>query len=106
VGGKLTLKATIGWAEGTCSRCGKTHRQKRPADTAVCDCHRICPLCGAEMTPFNPDLNPRTYRAEEGVALKGQSVESPLWTAETVYVCNNHYPPYYSSQKPVEVKLS
>jgi hypothetical protein len=58
------------------------------------------------MTPFNPDLNPKTYGAEEGAALKGQSVESPGWTAETVYVCHNHSPPFYSGQKPVEVKLS
>jgi hypothetical protein len=58
------------------------------------------------MTPFNPDLNSKTYGAEEGVALKGQAVESPAWTAETVYVCINHSPPFYSNQKPVEVKLS
>jgi len=58
------------------------------------------------MTPFNPSLNPGTYGAEEGAALKGQAVESPAWTTETVYVCHNHSPPYYSSQKPVEVKLS
>jgi hypothetical protein len=58
------------------------------------------------MTPFNPELNPRTYRAEKDVALKGQSVESPGWTAETVYICYTHSPPYYSDQKPVEVKLS
>jgi len=100
------MTATIGWAEGTCSRCGKTYRQKRPASTVVCDCYRICPLCGTEMTPFNPTLNPRTYGAEEATAVKGQAVESPGWTAETVYVCNNHSPPYYSSQRPVEVKLS
>ena len=106
MGGKLTLKATIGWVEGTCSQCGKTYRQKRPAGIVVCGCYRICPLCGDEMTPFNPVLNPGTYGAEEGVALKGQSLESPLWTAETVYVCNNHSPPFYSGQKPVEVKLS
>jgi hypothetical protein len=100
------MTAIIGWAEGTCSRCGKTYRLKRLSDTIVCDCHRICPLCGAEMTPFNPSLNPGTYGAEEGAALKGQAVESPAWTTETVYVCHNHSPPYYSSQKPVEVKLS
>ena len=58
------------------------------------------------MTPFCPELNPRTYGAEEGAALKGQAVESPLWTAETVYVCSNHSSPYYSDQKPVKVKLS
>ena len=106
MGGKLTLKATIGWAEGNCSRCGKTLRQKRPADVVMCDCYRYCPLCGAEMTPLNPELNPRTYGAEEAMALKGQSVQSPGWTAETVLVCNNHSPPFYSSQKPVEVRLS
>jgi hypothetical protein len=58
------------------------------------------------MTPFYPDLNPGTYGAAEGAALKGQAVESPGWTVETVYVCHNHSPPYYSDQKPVEVKLS
>jgi len=58
------------------------------------------------MTPFNPDLNPRIYGSEEGAALKGQAVESLGWTAETVYVCSNHSPPFYSDQKPVEVKLS
>ncbi len=59
-----------------------------------------------KMAPFNPDLNHRTYGAEEEVALKGQSVGSPGWSAETVLACHNHTPPFYSSQKPVEVQLS
>lgn len=96
----------IGYAEGECPRCGKILRRRRPADVAVCDCYRYCPLCGSEMTPFTPDLTPSTYRAEEAQALKGEAVESPEWTIETLYVCNNHAPPYYSKQKPVEVKLS
>jgi hypothetical protein len=58
------------------------------------------------MTPFTPDLTPGTYRVEKSLALKGQAAETPEWTIETLYVCNNHSPPYYSSQKPVEVKLS
>jgi len=58
------------------------------------------------MTPFIPDLSPRTYRAEEGAALKGQAAQSPEWSIETVYVCSNHSPPHYSCQKPVEVKMS
>jgi len=58
------------------------------------------------MKPFSPDLTPSTYGAEEDFALKGQAAESPRWTVETIYVCCDHSPPYYSSQKPVEVKLS
>ena len=96
----------IGYAEGECPRCGKTLRRRRPADYAVCDCYEYCPLCGAKMTPFTPDLTPSTYRVEESLAIKGQAVESPEWTMETLYVCYNHTPPYYSKQKPVEVKLS
>ncbi|MCW4016814.1 MAG: hypothetical protein NWF06_10625 [Candidatus Bathyarchaeota archaeon] len=100
------MTTKIGYATGTCSRCGKTMHQKRPADTAVCSCYRVCPLCGAEMTPFYADLNAKTYGSQQSAALKGQAVESSEWSVETVYVCNNHSPPYYSSQKPVEVKMS
>ena len=82
----------IGFAEGTCNRCGKTLRRKRPADLAVCSCYEYCPLCGAKMTPYTPDLTPSTYDPEKGL--------------EVFYVCNKHTPPYYSTQKPVEVKLT
>jgi ssDNA-binding Zn-finger/Zn-ribbon topoisomerase 1 len=95
-----------GFAKGSCPKCGKLLVRKRPADLAVCDCYKYCPLCGAEMTPFNPDLTPSTYRGEESYAVKGQAVLFHEWTVETLYVCHNHTPPYYSCQKPVEVKLS
>ena len=36
----MTVK--IGFAEGTCPKCGKTLRRRRPADYAVCDCYRYC----------------------------------------------------------------
>jgi len=61
------------------------------ADYAVCDWHIYCPLCGAKMTPYTPDLTPTTYESEKGL--------------DALYVCNNHAPPHYSSQKPVEVRL-
>lgn len=96
----------VGYASGTCSKCGKLLIRKRPAGVAVCDCYRYCPLCGAEMTPYTTDLTPSIYRAEESFAVKGQAVEKAEASIETLYVCNNHSPPYYSSQKPVEVKLS
>ena len=96
----------IGWVEGQCPRCGQVLRRKYLADLAVCVCYKYCPLCGAEMTPFTPDLTPSTYRAEESCAVKVQAVESPEWTVETIYVCYNHSPPHYSNQKPVEVRLS
>ena len=66
--------------------------RKRSADLAVCDCYEYCPLCGAKMQPFSPDLTPRAYEAEKGLAV--------------FYFCHNHAPPYYSKQKPVEVRLS
>ena len=96
----------MGFAEGFCSRCGKTLRSRRPADLVVCDCYEYCPLCGAKMTPFTPDLTPSTYRAEESYGLKGQAVEKAEAGIETIMVCNNHAPPYYSGQKPVEVRLT
>ena len=43
------------------------------------------------MTPYTPDLTPINYESEKGL--------------DGVYVCGNHAPPYYSSQKPVEVRL-
>jgi hypothetical protein len=61
------------------------------ADYAVCDWHIYCPLCGAKMTPYTSDLTPTTYESEKGL--------------NVLYVCNNNAPPYYSSQKHVEVRL-
>ena len=84
--------AKIGFAEGKCGVCGKTLRRRCPADFAVCDCYECCPLCGEKMTPYTPDLSPITYDPEKGL--------------EVLYVCNNHSPPHYSKQKPVEVHLS
>ena len=82
----------IGYASGTCPKCGKLLIRKRPADLAVCDCYEYCPLCDEKMTPYTPDLTPTIYESDKGL--------------EVFYVCNNHVPPYYSKQKPVEVKLS
>lgn len=82
----------VGFAEGECPACGRTLRRRRPAEYAVCDCYERCPLCGAKMTPYTPDLTPTTYESEKGLRV--------------LYVCNSHTPPYYSKQKPVEVKLS
>lgn len=100
------VTAKIGFAVGTCPKCGRTLRRKRPADIAVCDCFKECPLCGAQMNPYTPDLTPSTYRAEESYALKGQAVENAEAGIETIRVCNDHTPPYFSSQKPVEVRLT
>jgi len=61
------------------------------ADYAVCDWHIYRPLCGEKMTPYTPDLSPIVYESDEGL--------------NVLYVCNNHAPPHYSSQKPVEVRL-
>jgi len=82
----------VGFAVGTCPRCGKTLRRRRPADYGVCDCYEYCPLCGKKMEAYTPDLTPTTYESDKGL--------------EVFYVCNNHTPPYYSKQKPVEVRLT
>ncbi len=95
------------WVEGVCGECGKTIRRRSPVPIVVtCSCYRYCPLCGAEMNPYTPDLNPRSYRREDdpGWDLLGVATKSEA-TVETLYVCNNHTPPHYSSQKPVEVLL-
>jgi hypothetical protein len=77
--------------EGKCPHCGKVHYSDRGDDVIVCDCWRYCPLCGAEMTHYMPDLAPRSY-----------SVDGKQDFA-ILRVCLLHSPPFYSSLKPVEV---
>lgn len=89
----------IGFAEGTCSKCGKTLRRRRPADIAVCDCYLYCPLCGKKMQPYTPDLTPSTYGPIESEEATGDT-ESPM---NILYFCASCR--YYSAQVPVEVKL-
>lgn len=100
------MVAKVGYVQGKCPVCGKLLIGKRPADLAVCDCYEYCPLCGAKMAPFTPDLTSSIYGAEESCGLKGQAVENAEAGIETVMVCSNHTPPYYSRQKPVEVRLT
>jgi len=99
----------VGYVQGTCPICGKILVRKRPADYAVCDCYRYCPLCdpphAVPMTIFTPDLTPSTYRNEKAHSVKGGNAEPPEWTSETLYACYNHSSPYYSKQRPVEVRL-
>jgi hypothetical protein len=57
------------------------------------------------MTPFAPDLTSATYRNEEAGDVKGGSAEPSEQSLEILYVCSNHSPPFYSKQKPVEVRL-
>jgi len=81
----------VGKAVGVCGVCGQTLTRDRPADIAYCDCYRYCPNCGRAMTPYTPDLNGKNYDPERGL--------------KVLFVCTNHSPPYYSTQKPVEVQL-
>ena len=76
---------------GKCGKCGKTYYSNRKGDIIVCDCWKYCPLCGAEMQPYTPDLTPSFY------GLDGKR------DLHVLMVCMNHSPPFYSSQKPVEV---
>jgi hypothetical protein len=77
--------------DGKCQRCGKVYHASRKGEIVVCDCWRICPLCGAEMEPFTPEVLPLAY----GVNGKRELC--------TLMVCLRHFPPFYSTQKPVEV---
>jgi len=87
----LTVK--VGLAFGRCPKCGRVYVAHRPTQPIQCDCWRTCPICGREMKPYTPDLTPSTY----GLDGKG-NLKILLW-------CDRHTPPYYSSQKPVEVTL-
>ncbi|MEM3699837.1 MAG: hypothetical protein QXL57_03085 [Candidatus Bathyarchaeia archaeon] len=77
--------------EGKCPSCGKTHYSNRKDDIVVCDCYRLCPLCGAEMEPYPSDLAPNTYAADGKRDLA------------ILMVCSHHSPPFFSTRKPVEV---
>jgi len=77
--------------EGKCPRCGKIHRSNRKGEIVVCGCWSTCPVCGAEMEPFTPDVSFLAY----GISGKREFL--------AMMVCNLHYPPFYSTQKPVEV---
>lgn len=79
--------------EGKCSVCGKVYYSDRKGDIIICDCWKYCPLCGAEMQPYTPDLAPKTYGMDGKRDLK------------ILMVCNEHSPPFYSTQKPVEVEM-
>jgi len=90
---------------GTCGHCGKTIRRLSNMPLMVeCDCYLYCPLCGAEMTPYAPNLTPKTYRAEGDYDPLGEASKSEV-TVETLFVCLNHDPPFYSTRKPMEVML-
>jgi len=98
------MVAKIGYAEGTCPKCGKTLRRRRPADLAVCDCYEYCSVCTpaytVKMDPYTPDLTPPTYGPIEGETATGDT-KSPI---KILYRCPKCG--YYSAQLPVEVKLT
>ena len=88
----------VGDAVGKCPACGREYRRPRPVVLpVVCDCYRDCPMCGATMEPYSPDLDPTTYGREENPY--GQSARM-----DTIMRCPECG--YLSSRKPVEVELS
>jgi len=99
----MTVK--IGLAMGRCERCGRVYTAPRPAQPVTCDCYKECPICGAEMTPFNPGvIDPETYRGQETpLASTKTDVQDADWRLDTLYYCATC--DYYSSQPPVEVTL-
>jgi len=91
------MTVRVGVAEGKCPVCGRVYIASRPAMPVLCDCYKLCPICTpawtVPMTLYQPDLTPQTY---------GKDAKHDL---NILYVCYNHSPPYYSTQKAVEVEL-
>jgi len=54
-----------------------------------------CPLDGKKMTPYTPDLTPSAYESDKGL-------DVVMWHNSP----SDHEQPYYSKQKPVEVRLT
>ena len=77
--------------EGKCPLCGKVRYSDRKDDIVVCDCWLYCPICGAEMAPYTPDLTPNSYGIEGKRDLA------------VLMVCTSHSPLFFGTQKPVEV---
>jgi hypothetical protein len=96
----IILAVKIGIAEGVCSNCGRILSRRRPADMAVCDCYKFCPLCGKEMQLYTPDLAPNIYGPIESEKAKGDTDK----LINILYYCLSCG--YYSALKPVEVLLS
>ncbi|MEM2309228.1 MAG: hypothetical protein QXV71_01845 [Candidatus Bathyarchaeia archaeon] len=92
---------------GVCGACGRIIRRNSPVPiTIVCDCYRLCPLCGGQMKPHTPTLPPRAYGNEDSFEWDPLGLAEKCGaTSETLYVCRNHQPPYYSTRRPVEVEL-
>jgi len=95
------------YAEGRCSRCGRTIMRPRPANIAVCDCYRYCPqnhdgsgAYSTEMQPYVPDLTPSTYGPIETVGKAYGDLKHPMKILYVCPVCQ-----YHSAQQPVEVAL-
>jgi len=94
----------IGWVAGVCPRCGRTWWKMRPGPLIViCDCYRYCEICGEEMQPYTPDLDPRVYRHEDVLDPTGLASKHGA-TIRTRYYCPNC--DQYSDSIPVEVKLT
>ncbi|MCW4010643.1 MAG: hypothetical protein NWF05_08490 [Candidatus Bathyarchaeota archaeon] len=77
--------------EGTCPECKKTLYACTKGAVCVCDCWQHCPVCGAEMTPYTPDLAMNSYGLGECRDLT------------VLMVCMHHSPIFFSSKRPVEV---
>lgn len=95
-----------GYAEGTCSRCGRTIKRQRPADVAVCDCWEYCPqdhgrgAYGTLMEAYTPDTTLSTYGPIKTEGTAWGDIEHPLNILRRCPTCN-----YHSQQRPIEVQL-
>ena len=95
------MEAT-GYAKGRCPKCGKELGRPRPASESVCDCYMYCPDCGAEMVPYNPDMDANSYRMEDILDPQGLA-EKDEKAMDTLYRCGGCG--HYSSLKPQVVPL-
>ncbi len=101
------MATKVGYACGICSRCGKEVCRLRPADLAVCDCFKYCPIdhgkgpYGTLMNSCTPDMTSQTYGPIETTGDAWGDLKHPMDILYVCPVCN-----YHSAQAPVEVKLS
>jgi hypothetical protein len=96
----------VGFASGTCPRCGRILYRRRPAEVAVCPCWEFCPsnhgngAFSTKMDPYTPDLTPTTYGPIGGEGEAWGDLEHPIHIVRVCPVCKFH-----SAQLPVEVAL-
>ncbi|MEM2108746.1 MAG: hypothetical protein QXL10_05640 [Candidatus Bathyarchaeia archaeon] len=68
-------------------------------EVRVCDCWLHCPLCGALMEPYAPDLAVNVYAAD---GKRDLLILRVCWNT----AAHSDNRPFFSTLKPIEVELT